>query len=127
MLVDQALEKIIGNAVDRVVGKSIAGYSTHSPGSVSSDLTEEQDADEIGSGEDDSEQESMDVDEMAGSMTEADYDDNEPSEGDDDEMVDLDLFPSTDQPFPIPGQALYLGSMYSAITNSILQRTRIYS
>lgn len=89
MLVDQALEKIIGNAVDRVVDKSIAGYSTHSPGSVSSDLTEEQDADEIESGEDDSEQESMDVDEMAGSMTEDDYDDNESSEDDDDEMADL--------------------------------------
>lgn len=89
MLVDQALEKIIGNAVDRVVEKSIAGYSTHSPGSVPSDLTEEQDADQNESGEDESEQESMDVDEMAGSMTEADYDDNESSEDDDDEIADL--------------------------------------
>ncbi|GAM37055.1 hypothetical protein TCE0_022f06638 [Talaromyces pinophilus] len=89
ILLDQALEKIIGNAVDRAVEKSIAGYSTHYPGSVSSDLTEEQDAAQNESGEDESEQESMDVDEMAGSMAEADYDDNESSEDDDDEMADL--------------------------------------
>jgi hypothetical protein len=66
----------------------MARYSKHSSGSASYHLIEKQNADQNESGEE-SEQESMEVDEMTGNITEADYDDDQSSEDDDDKMAEL--------------------------------------